>query len=86
MVLTLHRATRQEGVTNVDQTLIVSSKASAVEQDDAMVVSTPLDAIMRLEHRERIRTVVLTGSFARDRALVAFLDEFYPAVRIEREG
>ena len=65
-------------------TLIVSSNGRPGERDDAMVVSTPLDAIVRLEHRKRIRTVVLTGSYARDRELAAFLDEFYPSVRVER--
>jgi hypothetical protein len=68
----------------VHHTLIVSNAGRLEERDDAMVVSTPLDAIVRLERRKRIRTVVLSGSYARDQELAAFLDEFYPSVRVER--
>jgi len=54
-------------------------------REDAIVVATPLDAIMRLEGRDRIRTVVLAGSYASNRELATFLGEFYPRVRVERE-
>ena len=70
----------------MNQTLIVSRDKQNFERGDAIVVSTPLDAIMRLEKRRRIGTVVLAGSYARDSELAAFLDEFYPSVRVEREG
>jgi hypothetical protein len=52
--------------------------------DEAIVVSTPLDAIARLERRNHIRTVILTGSYARNSELAAFLWEFYPSIQIER--
>jgi hypothetical protein len=50
-----------------------------------MVVATPLQAIQRLE-RHRISTVILSGSFARNRELASFLRDAYPSVRVEREG
>ena len=55
------------------------------ETRNAIIVSTPLDAIVRLEGTQPIMTVVLRGSFASDRAFIAFLAESYPGVRIEEE-
>jgi hypothetical protein len=46
-------------------------------------VSTPLDAIMQLEHRE-IGTVVLVGEYA-NTELAEALRQLYPWLRIERE-
>jgi hypothetical protein len=68
----------------MSDTLIVSSDRYPTADDDMFVVKTPLEAIARLERR-RVRTVVLAGTFARNRELAAFLRAFYPAVRIERE-
>ena len=68
----------------MSDTLIVSSVRYAMPHDDAFVVTTPLEAIARLERR-RVRTVVLAGTFARNRELAAFVRAFYPAVRVERE-
>jgi hypothetical protein len=75
----------------MQQTMIVSSnnQPSVTPRDNAIVVATPLDAIMRLEKQEhphhRIGTVVLAGSFASNHELATFLDEFYPSVRVECE-
>lgn len=52
--------------------------------DNTICVTTPLDAIMRLEKRP-IRTVVLAGHYAYDSALAAFIGEQYPNVKIERD-
>jgi len=58
----------------------------AAKQDDVVLAATPLDAIARLEGSPAIRRVVLTGSCASDRELVAFLAATYPAVRIDRDA
>jgi len=68
----------------MQQTMVVSSERARDDNPDEIVVATPLDAIMRLETRARIRRVVLAGIYARDRAFAAFLGENYPAVRVER--
>lgn len=65
--------------------LIVSSSYQPSRYDDVFVVATPLEAIERLERR-RVRTVVLEGTFAKNRELAAFLRDFYPSVRVEREA
>jgi hypothetical protein len=73
----------------MNQTMIVSSNNQPTihgrARDDAFVVATPLEAIMRLERRGRIGTIVLAGTFATNGELATFLDEFYPSVRVERE-
>ena len=70
----------------MQQTLIMSPTTAPAADDtqDAYVVSTPLDAIIRLERRH-IRTVVLAGAYARNGELAASLHELYPSIRIERE-
>lgn len=85
MVLRLHAVTSSQGwQTAMQQTMIISSDQPSVTNthEDTIVVSTPLDAIMRLEQAERIRTVVLVGSYATNREFAAFLSEFYPAIQI----
>ena len=69
------------------QTMIVSCCMPSVRDrtDDVIVVTTPLDAVVHLERQNRIRTVVLAGSFARNHELAAFLGSFYPAVHVERQ-
>lgn len=67
-------------------TMIVDSATPATPRDDAYVVTTPLDAIMRLEKGRQIRTVILAGRYARSRELAAVLGELYPSVRVEREA
>ncbi len=70
------------------QTMIVSSShepANHSATEDAIVVATPLDAIVRLENPESIHTVVLAGSYASNRELAEFLGQFYPSVRVELE-
>jgi len=72
----------------MQQTMIVSGgnqPTVRTTREDAIVVATPLDAIMRLEGRDRIRLVVLAGSYATNRELATFIGEFYPMVRVERE-
>lgn len=68
------------------QTMILAttSQTTPAASDDTVVVTTPLDAIMRLEKR-RVRTVVLAGSYATNRELAAFLGEFYPSIMVVRE-
>ena len=71
----------------MQQTMIISSDQPSVPSahEDVLVVGTPLEAIMRLEQRERIRTVVLVGSYATNREFAAFLSEVYPSVRVACE-
>lgn len=50
---------------------------------DTVFVGSPLDMIQVLEHsRESIGTVVLTGRFAANRELAAYLSTTYPALAI----
>ena len=70
-------------------TMIVTSNNQPVigglryyARDEAIVVSTPLDAIVRLENGPRIATVVLAGSFSKNQELASFLGAFYPSVRV----
>jgi hypothetical protein len=70
------------------QTMIVaSSRQLSLRQgyENSVVVTTPLDAIVRLEKPHPIRTVVLVGAYATNHELVAFLTEFYPSIQLERE-
>ena len=69
------------------QMMIIASDQSSVTDthESTIVVRTPLEAIMRLEQRERIRTVVLVGSYATNREFAAFLSEVYPSLRIACE-
>jgi hypothetical protein len=53
--------------------------------DSSIVVTTPLDAIARLEKPYPVQTVVLVGPHARNRELVEFLARFYPSIQIERQ-
>ena len=46
------------------------------------LVATPLDAIVRLDARPPIQTLVLAGAY---RQLAASLGELYPSIRIEEE-
>jgi hypothetical protein len=83
--LRLHAVTSSQGwQTAMQQTMIISSDQPSVPSthDDVVVVGTPLEAIMRLEQRERIRTVVLVGSYATNREFAAFLSEVYPSINI----
>jgi hypothetical protein len=71
----------------MNQTMILSRNhppAMFLREEDAVVVTTPLDAIVRLERGRRISKVVLAGSYASDAALVSFLGAFYPTVEIQR--
>ena len=64
--------------------MIVSSRPRA-SAGKTVVVTTPLDAIIRLERAGRIATVVLAGSYAADKAFAACLCELYPSIRVECE-
>ena len=65
------------------RTLVVSRAKRQQTPKRYMVVSTPLEMIAMLqEDRSRIETVVLTGPFAKNSELAAFLAESYPALRI----
>jgi hypothetical protein len=55
------------------------------EQDDAIVVATPLDAITQLESGP-IARVVLAGAFATDPVFGAFIEESYPEVEVQRDA
>ncbi len=88
MVLRLHAVTSSQGwQTAMQQTMIVSSDQPSVTSahDGIIVVGTPLEAIIRLEKPERIRTVVLAGAYATNRELATFLSEFYPSLCIACE-
>ena len=70
------------------QTLIVSHTnrpTSGLTDEDPIVVATPLDAIVRLQRAQQIRTVVLAGPYATNHELAAFLGEFYPSIQVECE-
>jgi hypothetical protein len=72
----------------MSRTMVVSScrqRAARHALAGALVVATPLDAIVRLEAPHPIDTVVLVGSYAADRDLAAFLAEVYPAIQLQRE-
>jgi hypothetical protein len=59
---------------------LVMGRDHQIEDEDTLVVGTPLDLITRLEDRDRpIGTVVLAGPFA---ALAAVLRELYPGVGV----
>jgi len=64
--------------------LATANQGAPAASDDTVIVTTPLDAIMRLEKRP-IRTIVLAGSYATNRELAAFLGEFYPSILVVRE-
>lgn len=66
--------------------MIVASDLSPTATERSVVVTTPLDAIVQLEQRNPIHTVVLTGTYARDSGLAAFLREFYPSVHVDCEA
>ncbi|HEV7558963.1 MAG TPA: hypothetical protein VGO00_26000 [Kofleriaceae bacterium] len=70
--------------------MIVSSGAPRSREvsgeHDAVVVSTPLEAIHRLESRDPIAAVVLAGSYATNAELGDFLAETYPFLQIAREA
>ena len=63
--------------------LVVSPLRPSREKADTMFVGNPLDMIEVLESsRETISTVVLTGRFAANRELAAYLTATYPALSI----
>lgn len=65
------------------RTLVVTRTPPPHARRNTSFVSTPLDLISVLEsERDRISTVVLTGSFAAMRELTMFLVDSYPALRI----
>jgi hypothetical protein len=85
VVSRLHFVTRsREEKQAMEQTMIVT-RTSHTPRAEAIVVSTLLDAIVRLEARQRIGTVVLAGAYAADAELATCLGELYPSVHIERE-
>ena len=65
------------------KTLVVSSDRDRTYDAGTLVVSTPLDMISYLEDtRVPIATVILAGSYARDREMAKSLRELYPSVQI----
>jgi hypothetical protein len=68
-------------VRNGVKTIVVMDTAAPANCSDAVVVTTPLDMIHRLESSP-ITTVVLATTAAR-RELASFLLETYPMVRVE---
>jgi hypothetical protein len=73
-----------QGDSSMREIIIVADSTPTIT-DHSFVVTTPLDAIDRLERERRVRTVVLAGTFARDTMLAAFLGEFYPSIHVERD-
>ncbi len=66
-----------------NHTLVVTRTPPPHARPNTSFVTTPLDLISMLEHdRDRISTVVLTGSFAAMRELTMFLVDSYPALQI----
>lgn len=65
------------------RTLVVTRTPPRRPCRNTSFVATPLDLITVLEQeRDRISTVVLTGSFASMRELTMFLTDAYPALCI----
>lgn len=65
------------------RTLVVTRAKRKVRSKRYLVVRSPLEVINLLqEDRNRIETVVLTGTFAKNPELASFLAESYPSLRI----
>jgi hypothetical protein len=64
---------------------MIISREKITMRPNAIVVSTALDAITKLEGAT-IARVVLSGSFAADPVLAAFIVEAYPTVHVELEA
>ena len=75
-------------VFDVPKTLVMAREADARTRHGAstLVVSTPLELIRELEFRgTAVSSIVLTGTFARDPELSAFLYDHYPAIDVTVE-
>ncbi len=64
--------------------MILAAAPREVELDpDTVVVRTPLDVIARIEiEAYPITTIILSGQFAANHVLAAFLRETYPQIRV----
>lgn len=64
--------------------VIISSEPGArcESVEGALVVHTPLDLIQLLETDQPVTEVVLSGTYANNSMLLAFLQELYPFVPI----
>ena len=75
-------------VFDVPKTLVMARDAAMRARigSSALVVSTPLDLIRELEFRgTAISSIVLTGNYARDPELAAFLYDHYPLIEVTVE-
>jgi hypothetical protein len=75
-------------VFDVPKTLVMARDTEARKRigANALVVSTPLDLIRELEFQgTAVSSIVLTGPFARDPELSAFLYDHYPAIDVTVE-
>jgi hypothetical protein len=68
---------------NRNRVLVVSPLRPLREKAGTVFVGNPLDMIEVLESsRDEISTVVLTGRYAANRELAAYLSQAYPALSI----
>jgi hypothetical protein len=75
-------------VFDVPKTLVMARDAETRSRvsANALVVSTPLDLIRELEFRgTAVSSIVLTGNYARDPELAAFLYDHYPMIQVSVE-
>jgi hypothetical protein len=70
----------------MNEIMIVASGTKPASNGGIHIVTTPLDAIMRLERKRKITHVILAGTFAQDHELASCLGALYPAVRVEVES
>jgi hypothetical protein len=68
----------------MQDTMIISGDDHHALEEHVFAVATPLDAIVQLETRTRIKSVILAGAYAANSELVEFLHEFYPDVLVAR--
>jgi hypothetical protein len=72
-------------VFDIPKTLVMATDADTRSRVNAraLVVSTPLELIRELEFQgTAIASIVLTGKFARDVELAAFICDHYPLIEV----
>ena len=64
------------------QVIVLANDRQPRRAGEVVVVPTPLDLITALEREVSPRVVVISGSFARDRAIAGFVRDNYPNVGV----
>lgn len=80
-------ATRWSRIRTIVITDDAGQRQRLATRRDTIVVSTPLELVFALEDTHRmIATIVLSGRFVLDHALVSFLGESYPQLGVDWLG